>query len=130
MMAANDSSLSTEETYRRSLKLCVSAQLQNVGFEVCEKVVIESLIEILQSCELSTTHHNFCLSNFNADICEVARSSQHFCEHSGRTSVTYFDVAVALANVGFPLSSLLEYVENNISEPVGQGDNLVSSSLF
>jgi len=113
MMAANDSSLSTEETYRRSLKLCVSAQLQNVGFEVCEKVVIESLIEILQSY-----------------ICEVARSSQHFCEHSGRTSVTYFDVAVALANVGFPLSSLLEYVENNISEPVGQGDNLVSSSLF
>lgn len=114
MTSSSDSSASPPigEVYRRSLRANVAAACTQVGWDAADKVAVESLVELLQSY-----------------ITEVARSTQLFCEHSGRTNPTYCDVLIALAHAGFPVASLTDYLDKVRNEPVAAvSTNLESNS--
>jgi len=71
--APTDSSVmpSTESPYRRTLKVVVSALAQDAGFAAADDTSLETLTEMLQSCEFD------CLVNvYNPS----APGNQHFRE--------------------------------------------------
>lgn len=90
-MEPNSNTLSTNAR-RRVLTAAVSAIAYEAGFGQAEKVVVETLTEILQ-----------------AFISEIGRSSRCAAELAGRTEVIVPDLILTLVEMGFNVDSLPTY---------------------
>ncbi|KAK2113710.1 transcription initiation factor TFIID subunit 8 [Saguinus oedipus] len=76
---------------RRTLQVVVSSLLTEAGFESAEKASVETLTEMLQSCE----------------------SAKSYCEHTARTQPTLSDIVVTLVEMGFNVDTLPAYAKRS-----------------
>ncbi|KAL0120711.1 hypothetical protein PUN28_008406 [Cardiocondyla obscurior] len=79
----------TINTRRKILSQVVSSILVECGYDTCEKQVLESLSEMLQSF-----------------IVEIGASGRNYCELSGRTEPLIADVILALINMGIKIDNI------------------------
>ncbi|XP_011705617.1 PREDICTED: transcription initiation factor TFIID subunit 8 [Wasmannia auropunctata] len=81
-------------TRRKILNHVVSSILVECGYEMCDKQVLETLTEMLQSF-----------------IVEIGASGRNYCELSGRTEPLIADVILALINMGMKLDNIETYAK-------------------
>ncbi|XP_039303796.1 transcription initiation factor TFIID subunit 8 [Solenopsis invicta] len=81
-------------TRRKILNQVVSSILVECGYDTCEKQVLETLTEMLQSF-----------------IVEIGASSRNYCELSGRTEPLIADVILGLINMGMKLDNIETYAK-------------------
>lgn len=93
---ASDSVVASDVCSRQILKTTVAALCLNAGYESAQDTVLETLSEMLQSY-----------------ISELARSTQSYCEHGGRTDANARDVICALSDMGFKSQDLLKYIHQS-----------------
>ncbi|KAI1288039.1 Transcription initiation factor TFIID subunit 8 [Halotydeus destructor] len=79
----------SQNARRKVLNAALSSIVHESGFGYAEKVVFETLLEMLQ-----------------AFICELGRSSRSYCELAARTDVLVGDVVVALVEMGMNVDSI------------------------
>ncbi|KYN22446.1 PREDICTED: transcription initiation factor TFIID subunit 8 [Trachymyrmex cornetzi] len=84
----------TVNTRRKILSQVVSSILVECGYDTCEKQVLETLTEMLQSF-----------------IVEIGASGRNYCELSGRTEPLIADVILALINMGIKLDNIETYAK-------------------
>ncbi|EFN80950.1 transcription initiation factor TFIID subunit 8 [Harpegnathos saltator] len=84
----------TVNTRRKILSHVVCSILVECGFDACEKEVVETFTEMLQSF-----------------IVETGASARNYCELSGRTEPLIADVILALINMGVKLDNLETYAK-------------------
>lgn len=96
--------ISHTEAYRKALVSAVGAICVENGCDSIRKSALETLTEILQSF-----------------LTEVARNTRQYCEVGGRSTPTMCDIQTALADNGFNMSSIPEYLLKRrvvLAEPV------------
>ncbi|KYM96151.1 PREDICTED: transcription initiation factor TFIID subunit 8 [Cyphomyrmex costatus] len=86
--------IQTVNTRRKILSQVVSSILVECGYDTCEKLVLETLTEMLQSF-----------------IVEIGASGRNYCELSGRTEPLIADVILALINMGIKLDNIETYAK-------------------
>ncbi|XP_012058850.1 PREDICTED: transcription initiation factor TFIID subunit 8 [Atta cephalotes] len=86
--------IQTVNTRRKILNQVVSSILVECGYDTCEKQVLETLTEMLQSF-----------------IMEIGASGRNYCELSGRTEPLIADVILALINMGIKLDNIETYAK-------------------
>ncbi|KAL5007867.1 hypothetical protein ScPMuIL_016673 [Solemya velum] len=74
---------------RRSLKVAISALVQECGFSVAENSVLETLTEMLQSL-----------------LSEIGQTSRAYAEHAGRTNPMITDVMMSLIELGINIDGI------------------------
>ncbi|KAG5309213.1 TAF8 factor, partial [Pseudoatta argentina] len=84
----------TVNTRRKILNQVISSILVECGYDTCEKQVLETLTEMLQSF-----------------IVEIGASGRNYCELSGRTEPLIADVILALINMGIKLDNIETYAK-------------------
>ncbi|EZA57137.1 Transcription initiation factor TFIID subunit [Ooceraea biroi] len=84
----------TFNTRRKILNHVVCSILMECGYETCEKQVLETLTEMLQSF-----------------IVEIGASARNYCELSGRTEPLIADVILALINMGIKIDNIETYAK-------------------
>lgn len=100
---------------RRILNIAVSTVLLETGFGSCDKMALETLTEILQSCKYCWSYEfNYWISPPKGQekywvilyfiiitvLSEVGNSARGYCEISGRVEPVLGDVIMALINMG------------------------------
>ncbi|XP_011639539.2 transcription initiation factor TFIID subunit 8 [Pogonomyrmex barbatus] len=86
--------IQTINTRRKILNQVICSILVECGYDICEKQVLETLTEMLQSL-----------------IIEVGASGRNYCELSGRTEPLIADVILALINMGIKLDNIETYAK-------------------
>ncbi|KAG5311992.1 TAF8 factor, partial [Acromyrmex insinuator] len=86
--------IQTVNTRRKILSQVISSILVECGYDTCEKQVLETLTEMLQSF-----------------IVEIGASGRNYCELSGRTEPLIADVILALINMGIKLDNIETYAK-------------------
>lgn len=86
--------ISHTEAYRKALVGAVGAICVENGCDSIKKSALETLTEILQSF-----------------LTEAARNTRQYCEVGGRSTPTLCDIQTALADNGFNISSIPEYLQ-------------------
>ncbi|XP_013785053.1 transcription initiation factor TFIID subunit 8-like isoform X1 [Limulus polyphemus] len=98
---------------RKLLFAAVSSLCMEAGFNASDKMALETLTEMLQSC-----------------LTEIARSTHGFCELSGRTQPVVGDIVMALVEMGINIDSIPSYAKrsNRINLPTPSVTPLPSNS--
>lgn len=87
---------------RKVLLNSVGTLLNEIGFDSCEKIALETLTEMLQCCmykNKSTNYNNFIMIEFLV-ITETGELARTYCELTGRTEPLISDVQLALIDMG------------------------------
>ncbi|XP_014211760.1 transcription initiation factor TFIID subunit 8 [Copidosoma floridanum] len=82
----------TTNTRRKILSQAICNIIIECGFDYCERAVLETLTEMLQSL-----------------LCEIGQSARNYCELSSRTEILIADVILALVNSGIKIDNLWSY---------------------
>ncbi|KAF4527033.1 hypothetical protein B566_EDAN001581 [Ephemera danica] len=88
--------ISATSARRKALTMTISALLTEHGFDVVDKLALETLVEMTQSL-----------------VTEIGASSRAYCELAGRVQPLVGDVVVALVNMGISIDGLERHARRN-----------------
>lgn len=95
--------------YREVLRKTIAVLLTEVGYSSASQIVIETLVEMLQSCK-----RKFCIISFKIKqhfcsisvLVSISQSTRDYAELARRTEPTMGDVVLALASNGIDFDEL------------------------